>query len=253
MFKYATATITLLALLTTGCWYGTFMSPRAVGTGKIRIRAAGLAPAYLNSHDRDKDNEERGTDGLTRGFGDYFVKGMVTYGAARRFDIGLQGNMYSAGIHAKWWAHVVPEYKDKGMDFSPILFLDYIFETQRIAPKLSLVGGVPISRVAEAYIGYEMFYGPNMTLIDDVYEDRLPMEKFAETPEEYQDNLFIGCDFNFRDIGFTAEIGYPIKRNSTAPAPSSSASACTTARRCGPLCRFPRARPGAARGARFDL
>jgi hypothetical protein len=32
------------------------MSPRAVGTGKIRLRAVGDFPAYVNSHDRDKDN-----------------------------------------------------------------------------------------------------------------------------------------------------------------------------------------------------
>lgn len=214
MFRYATAIITLLALLTTGCWYGTFMSPRAVGTGKLRIRAIGMAPAYLNSHDRDKDNAGVGDDQLTSGFGDYFVKGMATYGAGPRFDLGVQANAYSAGIHAKWWAAMRPETKKRGMDFAPILFLDYIFETQRIAPKLSLVGGLPISRIAEAYIGYEMFYGPDMTLIDDVYEGRLPIEKYSELfGEHYQDNIFLGADFNFQDIGFTAEFGYPLKRN----------------------------------------
>ena len=156
MLRYATILITLAALLTTGCWYGTFMSPRAVGTGKVRLRVAGELPAYLKSHDREKDNAKvPGPEGkeVTPGFGDGFANAMITYGAGERFDIGLQGNLYSVGIHAKWWAHVVPEYRDKGMDFSPILFLYYIFETQRIAPKLSLVGGLPISRIGEAYIG----------------------------------------------------------------------------------------------------
>lgn len=215
MLKYATTLIILTTLLTTGCWYGTFMSPRAVGTGKIRIRAAGELPAYVDSHDREKDNAKApGPEGkeVTPGFGDAFVNGMVTYGAAERFDIGLQGNLYSVGIHAKWWAHVVPEERRKGMDFAPILFLDYIFATQRIAPKLSLVGGLPISRIAEAYIGYEGFYGPQMTLIDDVYAGRIDF-KDIHKQELYQDNLFIGVDFNFKDIGFTAEIGYPINRN----------------------------------------
>jgi len=198
-------------LSATGCWYGTFMGPRAIGTGKLRIRADGNFPAYVNTHDRDKDNHGEGPNGLTPGFGGAQVRGMLTYGAGERFDIGLQGCLYSAGIHAKWWAVTRPETRKKGMDFSPILFLDYIFETQRIAPKLSLVGGVPISRIAEAYIGYEGFYGPDMTLIDDVPKKRI---KFKDIPqEEYQDEIFLGCDFNFRDLGFTAEIGYPIKRN----------------------------------------
>jgi hypothetical protein len=214
MHKYALILATLAALLTSGCWYGTFMSPRAIGTGKIRLRAVGNFPAYVNSHDRDKDNERVGDDGLTPGFGDGFAKAMITYGAGPRFDIGIQGNLYSAGIHTKWCAIVRPETKKKGMDFSPILSLDYVFATQRIAPKLSLVGGVPVSRIAEAYIGYEMFYGPDMTLIDDVYAGRLPMKKYAKLPAEiYQDNVFIGFDFNFKDIGFTTEIGYPLRRN----------------------------------------
>jgi hypothetical protein len=214
MFRYAVITLSLVAMLaTSGCWYGTFMAPRAIGTGKIRLRAVGDFPAYVNAHDRDKDNERVGDDELTAGFGDGFAKAMITYGAGDRFDIGIQGNLYSAGIHAKWWAAVRPEHKKRGMDFSPILFLDYIFDTQRIAPKLSLVGGVPVSRIAQAYIGYEMFYGPDMTLIDDVYEGRLPKKKFAEQPDQYQDNVFIGFDFNFKDIGFTTEIGYPVKRN----------------------------------------
>jgi hypothetical protein len=215
MLRYTAIIITLLALLTSGCWYGTFMSPRAVGTGKVRIRVAGELPAYVNSHDREKDNAKGpGPEGkeVTPGFGDAFVNGMVTYGAAERFDIGLQGNLYSVGIHAKWWAHVVPEYRDKGMDFAPILFLYYIFDTQRIAPKLSLVGGLPISRIAEAYIGYEGFYGPQMNRIDDVLAGRIDFVDI-EKQELYQDNLFIGVDFNFKDIGFTTEIGYPINRN----------------------------------------
>jgi hypothetical protein len=215
LLKYVAIIITLLALLTSGCWYGTFMSPRAVGTGKVRIRVAGELPAYVNSHDREKDNAKGpGPEGkeVTPGFGDAFVNGMVTYGAAERFDIGLQGNLYSVGIHAKWWAHVVPEYRDIGMDFAPILFLYYIFDTQRIAPKLSLVGGLPISRIAEAYIGYEGFYGPQMNRIDDVLAGRIDFVDI-EKQELYQDNLFIGVDFNFKDIGFTTEIGYPINRN----------------------------------------
>jgi len=215
MFRYATILITLAALLTTGCWYGTFMSPRAIGTGKVRLRVVGDLPAYVNTHDREKDNAlVPGPDGkeVTHGFGTAFANGMITYGAGPRFDIGIQGNLYSVGIHAKWWAAVRPEHKKKGMDFSPILFLNYIFETQRIAPKLSLVGGVPISRIAEAYIGYEGFYGPQMDLIDDVWEDRIEFEEIAKQ-ELYQDNIFIGVDFNFKDIGFTTEIGYPINRN----------------------------------------
>ncbi len=211
MLKKAVIVITLCLISTTGCWYGTFMSPRAIGTSHIRLRAVGNLPAYLNTHDRDKDNRGVGDDQLTRGFGAAQVKAMITYGAGPRFDIGLQGNMYSIGIHAKWWAAMRPESKKKGMDFAPILFLDYIFETQRVAPKLSLVGGVPISRIAEAYIGYEGFYGPDMTYIDDVYEGRIPFRKIPQ--EKYQDNFFIGCDFNWRDIGFTAEIGYPVLRN----------------------------------------
>jgi len=214
MLRYAVMTVTLVALLAgTGCWYGTFMSPRAIGTGKVRLRAVGDFPAYLNGHDRDKDNERVGDDELTPGFGDGFANAMITYGAGPRFDIGIQGNLYSAGIHTKWCAVVRPETKKKGMDFSPILFLNYIFDTQRIAPKLSLVGGVPVSRIAEAYVGYEMFYGPDMTLIDDVYAGRLPKKKFGEQPDQYQDNVFIGFDFNFKDIGFTTEIGYPLRRN----------------------------------------
>lgn len=214
MFRYAVIIVSLVALLaTTGCWYGTFMAPRAIGTGKIRLRAVGDFPAYVNAHDRDKDNEKVGDDELTPGFGSGFGKAMITYGAGPRFDIGIQGNLYSAGIHAKWWAAVRPETKHKGMDFSPILFLDYIFDTQRIAPKLSLVGGIPVSRISQAYIGYEMFYGPDMTLIDDVYAGRLPKSKFGEQPDQFQDNVFIGFDFNFKDIGFTTEIGYPLLRN----------------------------------------
>jgi len=204
--------IALAAVLaTTGCWYGTFMSPRAIGTGKVRIRAIGNFPAYVVQHDRDKDNGGVGDDELTPGFGSGFVKGTITYGAGPRFDIGLQGNMYSAGIHAKWWAAVRPETRKRGMDFAPILFLDYIFDTQRLAPKLSLVGGVPISRIAEATIGYEGFYGPDMTLIDDVYTGKTTMKKIPQ--EKYQDEIFIGCDFDYRDFGFTAEIGYPVTRN----------------------------------------
>jgi hypothetical protein len=190
------------------------MAPRATGTGKIRLRAIGNFPAYVNSHDRDKDNTGQGDDELTPGFGDGYAKAMITYGAGPRFDIGIQGHMYSAGIHAKWWAAMRPEGSHRGMDFSPILFLDYIFETQRIAPKLSLVGGIPVSRISQAYIGYEFFYGPDMTLIDDLYNDRLPKEKFRELGgEHYQDNIFLGFDFNYKDIGLTAEIGYPLKRN----------------------------------------
>ncbi len=215
MLRYATILITFAALLTTGCWYGTFMSPRAVGTGKVRLRVAGELPAYLKSHDREKDNAKvPGPEGkeVTPGFGDGFANAMITYGAGERFDIGLQGNLYSVGIHAKWCAVVVPERKKRGMDFSPILFLNYIFETQRIAPKLSLVGGLPISRIAEAYIGYEGFYGPQMNLIDDVFAGRIDFEDIGKQ-ELYQDNFFIGVDFNFKDIGFTTEIGYPINRN----------------------------------------
>jgi hypothetical protein len=215
MLKKVAFILVLAIASTTGCWYGTFMSPRAIGTGKIRIRIIGELPAYVSNHDRNKDRAKvpgPGGKEVTPGFGDAFVKGMVTYGAGHRFDVGIQGNMYSVGIHAKWWAHVVPEYRDKGMDFAPILFLDYIFETQRLAPKLSLVGGVPISRVAEAYIGYEGFYGPQMNLIDDVFAGRIKFDDI-EKQELYQDNLFIGVDFDFKDVGFTAEIGYPVNRN----------------------------------------
>lgn len=211
MKKIFLMSVIVAAFLGTGCWYGTFMSPRVVGQGKVRIRVAANLPAYVNTYDRDKDNEGRGPDKLTRGFGSYFLKGSATYGAGERVDIGLQGNMYSLGIHTKWWAVTRPEGRKRGMDFSPILFLDYIFETQRIAPKLSLVGGIPMGRVGEAYIGYEGFYGPDMTFIDDVYAGRVPFKKIPQ--EEYQDNIFIGADFNFRDIGFTAELGYPIRRN----------------------------------------
>ena len=56
MLKKLTAVIVLALLGGSGCWYGTFMSPRAVGTGKVRLRAVGDFPAYLNAHDREKDN-----------------------------------------------------------------------------------------------------------------------------------------------------------------------------------------------------
>lgn len=212
MLKRLPILIALAALISTGgCWYGTFMSPRAVGTGKIRIRPVANFPAYVNSYDRDKDNEKRGADELTKGFGPYAAKAYLTYGAGPRFDIGLQANLYSAGIHAKWWAVTRPETRKRGMDFAPILFLDYIFDTQKIAPKLSLVGGLPISRISEFYFGYEGFYGPDATFMDDVYNGRI---KFRKVPqEEYQDEAFMGVDFTFRDIGFSAEFGYPIKRN----------------------------------------
>jgi len=215
MLKNVVAIILLALICGSGCWYGTFMSPRAIGTGKIRVRIIGDFPAYVSVHDRDKDRAKAPGPGgkeVTPGFGDAVVKGMVTYGAGPRFDVGVQAHMYSVGIHAKWWAHVVPEHRRKGMDFAPILFLDYIFATQRIAPKLSLVGGWPISRVAEAYIGYEGFYGPQMNRIDDVYAGRIEFDDI-ERQELYQDNLFVGVDFDLEYVGFTAELGYPINRN----------------------------------------
>ena len=104
MLKNATFILVFGLISTTGCWYGTFMSPRAIGTGKIRVRIIGDFPAYVSVHDRDKDRAKvpgPGGKEVTPGFGDAVVKGMVTYGAGPRFDVGVQANMYSVGIHAK--------------------------------------------------------------------------------------------------------------------------------------------------------
>ena len=51
-----------------------------------------------------------------------------------------------------------------------------------------------------------------MNRIDDVYAGRIKFDDI-EKQELYQDNLFIGVDFDLEHVGFTAEIGYPINRN----------------------------------------
>ncbi len=215
MLKNVVVIILLALICGSGCWYGTFMSPRAIGTGSIRTCVVVDLPAYGNVHDRNKDNAKvPGPAGkeVTPGFGDVFVKGLVSYGAGERFDVGLQGNLYSLGVHAKWWAVGSPETAKKEIDFAPIVFFDYIFDTQRVAPKLSLVGGLPLSRVAEAYLGYEGFYGPQMNRIDDVYAGRIDF-KDIEKQQQYQDNVFVGLDFNIEIVDFTVEVGYPVTRN----------------------------------------
>ncbi|MCP4228611.1 MAG: hypothetical protein GY771_00485 [bacterium] len=202
--------IVAVLLLSSGCYYGTFQSPKGIGMGKVRVRTAGYFPAYFASSDRESAEK------LGRDFGDGMIKGMVTYGGSKRFDIGLQGSLYSLGLHAKWWAVMSPESGRKSVDFAPMIWLDYFWEMKRITPKFSLIAGYPTSRIGELYLGYEGFWGPRiptMLKIDgfDGSENGKYTWDLVKDQVEYQDSIFLGFDIEFSSIAFTAEIGYPLQ------------------------------------------
>lgn len=198
--------VVAIAMISSGCYYGTFQSPKGIGMGKVRVRTAGYFPSYFTSSDRE-NAEKSGRD-----FGDGMVKGMITYGGSKRFDIGMQGTMYSAGIHAKWWAAMSPEAGRKTMDFAPMIWLDYFWEMKRITPKFSLIGGWPASRVGELYLGYEGFWGPSIPKIlrMDGNNPKYTWDMLKDEIE-YQDSIFLGFDIEFGEAAFTAELGYPLQ------------------------------------------
>jgi len=199
-------TFVIIAIVSSGCYYGTFQSPKGIGMGKVRVRTTGYLPAYFQSSDRD-NAEKTGRD-----FGDGMVKGMITYGGSKRFDIGLQGTLYSVGIHSKWWAVMSPEAGRKSVDFAPMIWLDYFWETKRIAPKFSLIAGYPTSRIGEVYLGYEGFWGPDIPTILKIDGGNAKYTwELIEDEVLYQDSIFLGYDIEFGDVAFTAELGYPLQ------------------------------------------
>lgn len=203
--------IVAAGIISSGCYYGTFQSPKGIGMGKVRVRTAGYFPAYFSSSDRE-NAEKSGTD-----FGDGMIKAMVTYGGSKRFDIGMQGTYYSLGIHAKWWAVMSPEAGRKSVDFAPMIWLDYFWEMKRVTPKFSLIAGYPTSRIGELYIGYEGFWGPSIPKImkiDNGLSDNGNAKYTWDLIKDevlYQDNIFLGFDIEFGEVAFTAEIGYPLQ------------------------------------------
>lgn len=198
-------TAALALLTTTACYLGTFQSPRALGTGKVRTRICYNLPAYWSGTNRDKAEK------VEQDYQDGFMSAMITYGAGSRFDIGLNATYHSVGIHGKWWALMRKDHH--GIDAAPILWLNYFFGPKKIAPKLSLLVGYPTSRIAEVYMGYEMFYGPSCAKIVRLSTPfgggELDWRDF-EDENVFQDNILLGFDLNYKQIGFTAEIGYPL-------------------------------------------
>ena len=205
-YSLLAAIVIAVAIVSSGCYYGTFQSPKGIGMGKVRVRTAGYFPSYFKSSDRDNAKK------AGRDFGDGMVKGMITYGGSKRFDIGLQGTYYSLGIHAKWWAVMSPESGHKTVDLAPMIWLDYFWEMKRITPKFSLIAGWPASRVGELYLGYEGYWGPSIPKIMKI-DSTNPGDDWAaiEDEVEYQDSIFLGFDIEFGKAAFTAEIGYPLQ------------------------------------------
>ena len=198
-------TAALALLTTTACYLGTFQSPRALGTGKVRTRICYNLPAYFSKTERTK------AENAKQDYKDGFMMAMVTYGAGPRFDIGLNATYHSIGLHGKWWAFMRKNHR--GIDAAPIIWLNYFFGAKKIAPKLSLLVGYPTSRIAEVYLGYEMFYGPSCAKIVRLSTifggGELDWRDF-EDENVFQDNILLGFDVNWEKFGLTAEIGYPL-------------------------------------------
>lgn len=206
MIKRLTKITAALALVTTtACYLGSFQSPRAVGTGKMRMRVCYNFPAYWSKTEREKAELAK------QDYKDGFMMAMVTYGAGSRFDIGAQGTYHSIGIHGKWWA--LMRKNRKGIDAAPVLWLNYFFSPKKISPKLTLLVGYPVSRISEVYLGYEMFYGPSCAKIvrlgTPFGRGEMDWRDF-EDEDIFQDSILLGFDLNYQSIGFTAEIGYPL-------------------------------------------
>ncbi len=207
MKKIISSLVITTFILTSNCFYGNFQGARTTGEGKFNARLYGIMPAYFSTSSKNKAKE----------YGEYkasYSGGIfMQYGATPRFDLGIQTNYYSLGIHAKWQA--TPG--KARYNFAPILWLNYFWPKQTIVPKLTLVNSLDLSKRACLYLNLEGFYSPDITKWDDAENGQIPWD---EVKERWMFAIYFGADVtlqkgtpsnSFHPFGLSAEIGYPIK------------------------------------------
>lgn len=198
--------IVIVIIFTTSCFYGTFQGARTLGEGKFDAKTYFVLPAYLSNTTKE-ETEENHSD-----LPDYMGGIMMQYGATRRFDVGIQSNYYTIGMHAKWQAtsgHTL-------YNFSPVLWLNYIIPAKTISPKISLINGLSLSKRAELYLSIDIFRTPAIKYWDEAFEDDLIWDRMKT---EWRGSISFGVNVqlqkgdtgnSFSPFGMTAELCYPL-------------------------------------------
>jgi hypothetical protein len=205
--------ISVLLLLTTACYFGTFQGARTIGKNKINAKAYTMYPYYFSAEDKQKaENNMQDLTGIE-------AAAFVQYGVSPRFDLGIQTTGYSVGFHGKWWAIMRNDKKHRGLDFAPIIWINYNLLSEQIDPKMSLVTSIPVYKTNCAYIGYEGMYAPNPGAMMDALEN---LRDFSWNKiiaiRKYQDALFLGFEARmgrsktaFLPAQATIELSYPLQ------------------------------------------
>lgn len=204
--KIILSVLVSLSIFTTSCFYGTFQGARTLGEGKFDAKTYVVLPAYLSKG--SKDETEQNNQDLP----DYMGGIMMQYGATRRFDVGVQSNYYTLGMHAKWQA--TPGHTM--YNFSPVLWLNYILPAKTLSPKLSLINGLSLSKRAELYLSIDIFRTPNIKYWDEAFDDDSLWDRMKL---EWRGSLSFGVNVqlqkgdtgnSFSPFGMSAELTYPL-------------------------------------------
>jgi hypothetical protein len=205
--------ISVLLLLTTACYFGTFQGARTIGKNKINAKAYTMYPVYFSAEDKQKaENEGSGITSIE-------AAGFVQYGVSPRFDLGIQTTGYSVGIHGKWWAIMRNDKRHRGLDFAPIFWFNYNLLSEQIDPKMSLVTSIPVYKTNCAYIGYEGMYAPNPTAMMNAFDNPKDFSwNKVVAIRRFQDALFLGFEARmgksktaFLPAQATVEFSYPLQ------------------------------------------
>ena len=205
--------VTMLLLLTTACYFGTFQGARSIGKNKINAKAYTMYPVYFSAEDKQKAEDN------LQDFTGIVAAAFIQYGVSRRFDLGVQTTGYSVGIHGKWWAIMRNDKRHRGLDFAPIIWLNYNLLSEQLDPKMSLVTSIPVYTTNCAYIGYEGMYAPNSAFMMRALSD---IQDFSWNKvvayRQYQDALFLGFEARmgrsksaWLPAQATVEFSYPLQ------------------------------------------
>jgi len=205
--------LSIMLLLTTACYFGTFQGARTIGKNKINAKTYAMFPVYFSAEDKQK------AEASYQDISGVIAAAFVQYGVSNRFDIGIQTTGYSAGFHCKWWAIMRNDKKHRGLDFAPIAWFNYNFLSKQIDPKLSLVTSLPVYRTSCAYIGYEMMYAPNAAFTMRALQN---LQDFSWNKivafRQFQDAIYLGFEARmgqsktaFLPAQATVELSYPLQ------------------------------------------
>lgn len=170
-YLYVLCAITVLCLISSGCFFGTFQTAETVGAGNVGSTAYVMVPTYAYSD----TTMEAIVESMSAG-------GFFQIGATDNFDIGLFFG--TAGIGAQGKLRFTPgggsSRRSKSgrtrslgrrsrkrsynpFDVAAIVSVNYDLWNGGLVPKGDLVGSLRMGEYFSLYGGGQMFYAPKIT------------------------------------------------------------------------------------------